>query len=119
LQPIGSGLGQALGFEDLALGYDFGTGLSAGARKQISKKLYATFNQTFGGDQRQTIGLNYDLPRNASIALTAFNAGNQAPSLVLTQQLFAPTEPTNYTLQALQPPPGIADVVLTYQRKFR
>jgi autotransporter translocation and assembly factor TamB len=119
LQPVGSGIGQALGFEDLALGYDFGTGLSAGARKQLGKNLYATFNQSFGGDERQTIGLNYDLPHNASVALTAFNAGNQAPSLVLTQQLFASTDPTNYTLQALQPPPGIAGVVLTYQRKFR
>jgi autotransporter translocation and assembly factor TamB len=119
LQPIGSGLGQALGFQDLALGYNFGSGLSAGARKQISKNLYATFNQTFGGDQRQTMGLNYDLQHNAAIALTGFNAGNQAPSLVLTQQLFAPTQTTNYTLQALQPPPGVAGVVLTYQRKFR
>jgi hypothetical protein len=119
LQPIGSGIGQALGFGDLALGYNFGTGVSAGARKQIGKNLYATFNQSFGGDERQTIGLNYDLSHNGSVALTFFNAGNQAPSLVLTQQLFAPTDPTNYTLQALQPPPGIAGVVLTYQRKFR
>jgi autotransporter translocation and assembly factor TamB len=119
LQPIGSGIGQALGFEDLALGYNFGTGVSAGARKQIGKNLYATFNQSFGGDERQTIGLNHDLSHNGSLALTLFNAGNQAPSLVLTQQLFAPTDPTNYTLQALQPPPGVAGVVLTYQRKFR
>jgi len=119
LQPVGSSIGQALGFEDLALGYNFGTGVSAGARKQIAKDLYATFNQTFGGDERQTIGLNHDLPHNGSLALTFFNAGNQAPSLVLTQQLFAPTDPTNYTLQALQPPPGIAGVVFTYQRKFR
>ncbi len=119
LQPIGSSLGQALGFEDLALGYNFGTGVSAGARKQIGKNLYATFNQTFGGDERQTLGLNYDLPHNASAALTFFNAGNQGPSLLTTQQLFAPVDPTNYTLQALQPPPGLAGVVLTYQRKFR
>ena len=119
LQPIGSGIGQALGFQDLALGYNFGTGVSAGARKQIGKNLYATFNQTFGGDERQTAGLNYDLSHDGSLALTFFNAGNQAPSLVLTQQLFAPTDPTNYTLQALQPPPGIAGVVFTYQRKFR
>jgi autotransporter translocation and assembly factor TamB len=119
LQPIGSGLGQALGFEDLALGYNFGTGVSAGARKQIAKNLYATFNQTFGGDERQTIGLNHDLTQNGSLALTFFNAGNQTPSLALTRQLFAPTDSTNYTLQALQPPPGIAGVVFTYQRKFR
>ena len=119
LQPIGSGIGQALGFEDLALGYDFGTGASAGARKQLSKNLYATFNQSFGGDERQTLGLNYDLPHNGSVALTFFNAGNQPPSLLTTQELFAPVDPTNYTLQALQPPPGIGGVVLTYQRKFR
>jgi autotransporter translocation and assembly factor TamB len=119
LQPIGSSVGQALGFEDLALGYDFGTGASAGARKQFGKNLYATFNQTFGANERQTLGLNYDLSHNGSVALTFFNAGNQSPSLLTTQQLFAPIDPTNYTLQALQPPPGIAGVVLTYQRKFR
>jgi hypothetical protein len=79
-----------------------------------------TFNQDFGGDERQSVALNYSLPRNAAIALTAFNAGNEAPSLLTTQQIFAPAGgPTNYTLQALAPPPGIAGVVLTYQRKFR
>ncbi|MGA2394018.1 MAG: translocation/assembly module TamB domain-containing protein [Candidatus Lustribacter sp.] len=119
LEPIGSSLGQSLGFEDLALGYDFGSGLSAGARKQLGKNLYATFNQSFGGDERQSIALNYTLPRNTAIALTAFNAGNEGPSLLHTQQLFAPVGPTDYTLQALAPPPGIAGVVLTYQRKFR
>jgi len=119
LQPLGSSIGQALGFEDLALGYDFNTGVSAGARKQIGKNFYATFNQSFGVVQRQTIGLNYDLPHNGAIALAVFDVGNQTPSIAATQQLFAPTEPTNYTLQALQPPPGIAGVVLTYQRKFR
>lgn len=118
LQPIGSQLGQSLGFEDLALGYDFGAGFSAGARKQLGKNLYASFNQTFGGDQRQSITLNYDLPHNASIALTAFNAGNQTPTVLLTQQLFAPVGPTNFTLEALQPPPGVSGIVLNYQRKY-
>jgi autotransporter translocation and assembly factor TamB len=118
LQPLGSQLGQSLGFEDLALGYDFGNGLSAGARKELGKNLYASFNQTFGGDQRQSLALNYDLPHNAAVALTFFNAGNQSPSIVSTRQLFAPTNGTNFTLEALQPPPGIAGVVLTYQRKY-
>ncbi|MGH7715887.1 MAG: hypothetical protein ACREML_07805, partial [Vulcanimicrobiaceae bacterium] len=84
-----------------------------------SEKLYATFNQSFSGNERQMVALNYALPHNAAIALTAFNAGNQAPSLVTTRQLFAPVDPTNYTLQALQPPPGVAGIVLTYQHKFR
>ncbi len=118
LQPLGSQLGSSLGLQDLALGYDFGTGVSAGARKQLGKNLYATFNQTFGVDQRQSVALNFDLPRRGTIAATFFNAGNQAPSLLTTQQLFAPVDPTNFTLEALQPPPGIAGVVLTYQRKF-
>jgi autotransporter translocation and assembly factor TamB len=119
LEPVGSSLGQSLGFEDLSLGYDFGSGLSSGARKQLGKNLYATFYQSFGGDERQSLALNYALPRNGAIALTAFNAGNQGPSLLHTQQLFAPVDPTNYTLQSLAPPPGIAGVVLTYQHKFR
>jgi translocation and assembly module TamB len=119
LQPVGSSLGQSLGFEDLALGYDFGNGLSAGARKQLSKNVYATFNQDFGGDERQSIALNYTLPKNAAVALTGYNAGNQTPSILHTQQLFTSPGETNYTLQALEPPPGIAGVVLTYQRKFR
>jgi translocation and assembly module TamB len=119
LQPLGSGIGQALGFEDLALGYNFGTGFSAGARKQLGKNLYATFNQSFGTDERQSIALNYDLRHNAALALTVFNAGNQAPSLLATRQLFAPVDPTNYTLQALAPPPGTSGIILTYQRKFR
>jgi autotransporter translocation and assembly factor TamB len=118
LAPIGSQLGQSLGFEDLALGYNFGTGLSAGARKQLGKNLSASFNQTFGGDQRQSVALNYSLPHNAAAALTFFNAGNQVPSIIATQQLFAPTSATNFTLEALQPPPGVAGVVLTYQRKY-
>jgi autotransporter translocation and assembly factor TamB len=119
LEPVGSSIGQSLGFEDLALGYNFGSGLSAGARKQLGKNLYASFNQSFGGDERQSLALNYTLPRNAAIALTAFNAGNEAPSFLQTQQLFAPAGPVNYTLQSLAPPPGIAGIVLTYQRKFR
>ena len=118
LQPFGSQLGQSLGFEDLALGYNFGSGLSAGARKQLGKNLYASFNQTFGGDQRQSIAINYDLPHNASAALSFFNAGSQAPSILQTQQLFAPATGTNFTLEALQPPPGVSGVVLTYQRKY-
>ena len=107
-------------FDDgLALGYDFGNGVSAGARKQLGKHFYASFNQTFGGDDRQTVALNYTLPHNGTVALTFFNAGDQAPSLLATQQLFSPTvQSTNYTLDALQPPPGIAGVVLTYQHKF-
>ena len=119
LQPVGTGIGQALGFEDLALGYDFGSGLSAGARKQLGKNLYASFNQTFGGDERQAIALNYSLPHNGAVALTFYNAGNETPSVLTTQQLFTPATPTNFTLQALEPPPGTSGVVLTYQRKFR
>jgi autotransporter translocation and assembly factor TamB len=119
LQPVGTGIGQALGFQDLALGYDFGNGLSAGARKQLGKNLYATFNQTFGGDERQAIALNYSLPHNGAVALTLYNAGNFAPSVLTTQQLFTPASPTNFTLQALEPPAGTSGVVLTYQRKFR
>ncbi len=119
LQPVGTGIGQALGFQDLALGYNFGNGLSAGARKQLGKNLYASFNQTFGGDERQAIALNYSLPHNGAIALTLYNAGDLTPSVLTTQQLFTPASPTNFTLQALQPPPGTSGVVLTYQRKFR
>jgi autotransporter translocation and assembly factor TamB len=119
LQPVGTGIGQALGFQDLALGYDFGNGLSAGARKQLGKNFYASFNQTFGGDERQAIALNYDLPNNGAVALTFYNAGNLTPSVLTTQQLFTPASPTNFTLQALEPPPGTSGVVLTYQRKFR
>jgi autotransporter translocation and assembly factor TamB len=119
LQPVGTGIGQALGFQDLALGYDFGNGLSAGARKQLGKNFYASFNQTFGGDERQAIALNYDLPNNGAVALTFYNAGNLTPSVLTTQQLFTPASPTNFTLQALEPPAGTSGVVLTYQRKFR
>ena len=118
LQPIGSELGQSLGFQDLALGYDFGTGFSAGARRNLGKNLYATFNQTFGTDQRQVLALNYDLPHNGAVALTFFDAGNQAVSLSTTTPLFAPVGPTNFTLEAMLPPPGIAGLVLTYQRKY-
>ena len=121
LQPIGSGLGQALGFEDLALGYNFGNGLSAGARKQLGKNLYASFNQSFGGDQRQSMALNYSLPHNGAVALTFFDSGNQGLSVLTTQQLFTPVDPTNYTLQALEPPSGIRSGrgASLYQRKFR
>ena len=119
LQPLGSNLGQALGFEDLALGYDFENGFSAGARKQFGKHLSTSFHQTFGGDERQSLAITYSLPNNGAMALTLFNAGNQPPSLISTQRLFAPIDPTNYTLQSLQPPPGVGGVVLTYQRKFR
>ncbi|HEV8021932.1 MAG TPA: translocation/assembly module TamB domain-containing protein [Candidatus Lustribacter sp.] len=118
LQPFGSKVGQSLGFGDLALGYDFGTGVTADTRKQLGKNAYATFNQSFGADERQSLALNYDLPHNGGVALAFFNAGNQAPSLIRTQQLFAPIDPTNYTLQVLQPPPGIAGLALTYQKKF-
>jgi autotransporter translocation and assembly factor TamB len=119
LQPVGSGIGQALGFQDLALGYNFGSGLSAGARKQLGKNVSVSVNQTFGGDQRESLALNYNLQQSAAIALTAFNAGNLTPQILTTRQLFAPVGPVNYTLQALAPPPGVAGVVLTYQRKFR
>jgi autotransporter translocation and assembly factor TamB len=118
LQPLGSGIGQSLGLQNLALGYGFGTGVSAGASKRLGKNVYATFAQTFGTDQRQSIALNDDLSRAGTLALTFFNAGNQSPSLLATQQLFAPVDPTNFTLEALQPPPGIAGLVLTFQRKF-
>ena len=122
LQPLGSQLGQSLGFENLALGYDFGNGFSAGARRQLGKHFYTTINQTFGANQRQSIALNYDLPKNSSAALTFFSAGNETSRSILsdTHAFFGGGifEPTNYTLEALQPPPGISGLVLTYQRKY-
>ena len=119
LQPLGRSVGQALGFEDLSLGYDFNTGVSAGARTQISKNLYATYNQDFGGNNRQVFGLNYTLPRNGALALSIFNSGSQTQTILATQQFFTPSTTTNFTLQALQPPPGQNGFVLTYQKKFR
>jgi hypothetical protein len=119
LQPLGSNLGQALGLQNLALGYNFGSGVSAAARKQLGKNLYATVSQIFGGTQRQALTFNYDLPRNTSLALTGFSSGTQTLSVLNTTQFFAPTQPINFTLQSLAPPPGASGVVFTYQRKFR
>ncbi len=121
LEPLGSQLGSSLGLSDLALGYDYGSGFSAGATRAIGKHLSASFHQTFGVDQRQVIGFNYGLPHDAALQLSFFNAGNQSPSIVANgtflggQDVFTPA---NYTLQALQPPPGVAGTVFTYQRKY-
>ena len=87
LEPVGSSLGQSLGFEDSRARLRFRQ-RALGRRAQAGEQeLYATFNQDFGGDDRQSIALNYTLPRNAQIALTAYNAGNQTPSILHTQQL--------------------------------
>jgi autotransporter translocation and assembly factor TamB len=121
LEPFGSELGSSLGFSDLALGYDYGSGFSAGATRALGKNLTASFHQTFGVDQRQIVGLAYELPKNAALQLSLFNAGNQSPNIVATgtflgnQDVFTPP---NYTLQALSPPPGVSGYVFTYQRKF-
>jgi autotransporter translocation and assembly factor TamB len=121
LAPIGSQLGSSLGFSDLALGYDYGSGFSAGASRPIGKNLTASFHQTFGTDQREVLGLAYQLHRNAALQFSLFNAGNQSPSIVASGTFLGsqdPFTPVNYTLQAFQPPPGVSGYVFTYQRKF-
>jgi len=121
LSPLGSELGSSLGFSDLALGYDYGSGFSAGATRQLGTNLSASFHQTFGIDQRQIIGLAYQLRPNTALQLSLFNAGNQSPNLVATGSFLGdqdPFTPADYTLQAFQPPPGVAGLVFTYQRKF-
>jgi len=121
LEPIGSQLGSSLGFSDLALGYDYGNGFTAGASRPIGKNLTASFHQTFGTDQREVVGLAYQLHRNAALQFSLFNAGNQSPSIVASGTFLGgqdPFTPVNYTLQAFQPPPGVSGYVFTYQRKF-
>jgi len=121
LEPFGSQLGSSLGLSDLALGYDYGSGFSAGASRALGKNVTASFHQTFGVDQRQIVGIAYNLPKNAALQLSIFNAGNQSPSIIANGTFLGqqdPFTPTNYTLQAFQPPPGVAGLVFTYQRKF-
>jgi translocation and assembly module TamB len=121
LEPFGSQLGSALGLSDLSLGYDYGSGFSAGASRAIGKNLTATVHQTFGvDDQRTILGLAYALKRNTSLQFSLFSAGLQSPRLgvldtFLSQDTFTPP---NYTLQALSPPPGVSGIVLTYQHKY-
>ena len=121
LEPFGSQLGQSLGFSDLALGYDYGSGFSAGATRALTKNLSASFHQTFGVDQREILGFSYALSDQSAVQLSVFNAGNQSPNIVSTGSFLGNQDtftPANYTLQALQPPPGVAGVVFTYQRKY-
>jgi translocation and assembly module TamB len=122
LQPFGSQLGSSLGLSNLSLGYDYGSGFSTGASKSFGKNLSASFHQTFGIDARQVIGINYALRGETSVQLSLFDAGNQSANPLATGTFLGGTQdvftPANYTLQALQPPPGVAGVVLTYQRKY-
>ncbi len=121
LEPFGSQLGSSLGFSDLALGYDYGSGFSAGASRPLGKNITASFHQTFGVDERQILGFAYALPKHTGLQLSLFNAGNESPSIIANGTFLGsqvPFTPTDYTLQAFQPPPGVAGLVFTYQHKF-
>ena len=119
LQPFGSRLGSSLGLSNLALGYDFGSGLSAGATTTISQNLTASFRQTFGVDQREILGFNYTVHRDSALQLSLFTAGLGSRALPLGQFLESPDPfSPNLTLEALSPPPGASGVVFTYQRSF-
>ena len=120
LEPLGSQLGSSLGLSNLALGYDYGSGFSAGASRALGKNLSASVHQTFGTDQRTIVGLNYALARQTALQFSLFSAGLQSPRLGVLNSFLGqdPFTPPNYTLQALQPPPGVSGYVFTYQRKY-
>lgn len=119
LQPIGGQVGNALGLEDLSLGYDFNNGFSAGATRALGKNLTVAVNQSFGADQRQSLAIAHPMGNAASMQFTLYDSGQTSPTIGSTTSLFAPTGPTNFTLQALAPPAGSSGYVFSYQRKFR
>jgi hypothetical protein len=121
LEPFGGQMGRALGFDSVALGYDFTSGLGAGFTRRLGKRLSGTFQQEFGGGQRQSLALNARLREATSVQLTVFGSASGANRAIGMTSPLAPSaaEPVNYTLEALAPPTGSSGFVMTYQRKYK
>ncbi|HEY0799121.1 MAG TPA: translocation/assembly module TamB domain-containing protein, partial [Candidatus Baltobacteraceae bacterium] len=117
LEPLQSTLGQSLGLRNLefqgGLGGDFG----ANATASLGKHLSASFAQSFGRPQRQSVGLSERFNGATSLQLSLYSASG-APGLAQGAPTINPTEPTDLSLLTIIPPAGSAGLTLSYQHHF-
>ncbi len=71
LAPIEEALGQSLGEVSLNFTFDYYGAVGVNLRRQIARKLYATYGTTFGLPRRQSVGLAF-APSEATAAQFSF-----------------------------------------------
>lgn len=117
LEPLSASLGQALGLQNLQLTDDFTSGFGFSAVKAFGKHVTATFSQSLGFPQRQSLSIQAHRGESTAINLSFYQT--TSPSLLTntpTTNLFGFNDFANST--ALTQMLGDNGFTLTYMHKF-
>ncbi|MBV8354193.1 MAG: translocation/assembly module TamB domain-containing protein, partial [Candidatus Eremiobacteraeota bacterium] len=118
LEPLQVNLGEAFGLKTINLGYSVGGGFSANASRALGRNLTASFSDSYGYPQRQTVGLEEHLSAGSSLGLTVFSSeGNPFGQTYESYLLNQPG--TNISLQATEPALGTSGFSVHYIRRFK
>jgi translocation and assembly module TamB len=118
LEPLQSNLAQSLGLQNLQLQAGLTGEFGANATAKLGRRLTASFAQSYGTTQRQTIGLTERFNSATSLELSLFSATGAAQLLTSNGVLVDPTQPTDLALLSLIPPAGTRGATLSYQHHF-
>jgi autotransporter translocation and assembly factor TamB len=118
-QPFSSSLAQSLGFTSFEFAPSLSGGYTASFVRRLGNALNVSFSQTQSTQTgyRQSVAFSANLKNATQVQLTLFNSGTQAYSIG-TSSPFVPSEPTNWQVQAMLPPPGSSGFVLSYVHRF-
>jgi hypothetical protein len=112
-------LAQSLGFTSFEFAPSLSGGYTASFVRRLGNALNVSFSQTQSTQTgyRQSVAFSANLKNATQVQLTLFNSGTQAYSIG-TSSPFVPSEPTNWQVQAMLPPPGSSGFVLSYVHRF-
>jgi hypothetical protein len=117
LEPLSASLGEALGLQNLQLTDDFTSGFGFSAAKAFGKHITATFSQSLGFPQRQSLSIEAHRGNSTAFNLSFYQT--TSPSLLTntnSTNLFGFNDMANST--ALTQMLGNNGFTMTYEHKF-
>ena len=118
LTPLGSGLGKALGFSNLNIGYGLTGGFTANASRRIGKNLEVVVGESLGYPQRQSFGVRTTLGKSTSAQLTFFSSQGTSTFGSFSQSYLQSIN-SDQTIRAIEPPTSGSGFVFTLQKRFK
>ena len=119
LTPLGTSLGNALGFSSLQLSTDLANGGGIGfmARRKLGRHLTLNFSENATPPMRESIAIEAHPNKATALQFSVFSQRDQTPFVSSTAQLF--TNTSNPALTATQPISGTGGFSFSFQRKYR
>jgi TamB, inner membrane protein subunit of TAM complex len=119
LEPLQSRLGQSLGLKNLQLNAGLAGTYGANATAALGRRLTASFAESYGVTQRQSVGLAERFNASTSVQFTLFSASASPQTAFVGNLPFDPTKPVDLSLLSLIPPAGTKGFTLSFQHRFR